>query len=79
MAFLALAADTSELGIVADYTKKEHQVYTDTAWAMLRLGFSDVLSWCRFRNGPSDLPSWVPDFSVELPKPINSYKSRAPP
>jgi len=75
----ALAADTAELGIVADYAKKVHQVYTDAAWAMLRNGFTDVLSWCRFQNGQSDLPSWVPDFSVNLPEPINSYKSKAPP
>jgi hypothetical protein len=76
---LALAADTAELGIVADYTKKVHEVYTDAAWAMLRNGYTDVLSWCRFRNGQSDLPSWVPDFSVELPEPINSHKHKAPP
>ncbi len=32
-----------------------------------------------FRNGQSDLPSWLPDFSVDLPELINSYKSKAPP
>jgi len=41
---LALAADTAELSIVADYTRKVHQAYTDAAWAMLRNGSIDVLS-----------------------------------
>jgi hypothetical protein len=76
---LGLAADTAELGIEADYAKKVHQVFTDTAKAMVRNGFTDVLSWCRFSNGQSDLPSWVPDFSVTLLEPISSYKCRAPP
>jgi hypothetical protein len=76
---LGLAGDTAELGIKVDYARKVHQVYTDTAWALLWSGWTDVLSWCRFPKAQSDLPSWVPDFSVTPSEPIASYKYRAPP
>lgn len=74
---LGLAPDAPELAIKVDYRRSVHEVFTDTAKALLQRDFTDVLSWCRFPK--PGLPSWVPDFTAPLPDPLCSYKCRAPP
>ena len=76
---LGLAPDAPELSIKVDYRRTVHQVFTDTAKALLQRDFTDVLSWCRFPKLQPGLPSWVPDFSAPLLDPLCSYKCRAPP
>jgi hypothetical protein len=76
---LGLAPDAAELGIKADYTKAVNEVFTDTAKVLLQNHFTDVLSWCGFPKKQPGLPSWVPDFSLPLPEPIESDQCRAPP
>ncbi|KAH6713313.1 heterokaryon incompatibility protein-domain-containing protein [Leptodontidium sp. MPI-SDFR-AT-0119] len=77
---LGVAPDAETLDIKVDYSKKAHEVFEDTARALLKSGFTDVLSWTRSRlKSEINLPTWVPDFSSSLPEPLGSYKCRAPP
>jgi len=73
-----LAADVDVLNIDVNYDKQTHEVYTETARALLRQNHTDILSWCSTPKAVPGLPSWVPDFSSKLRDPIGSYKSKPP-
>jgi hypothetical protein len=74
-----LASDVDILKIDVNYDKKTHEVYTETARALLQHNYTDVLSWCQTPKAEPGLPSWVPDFSGRLRDPYGSYKCRPPP
>ncbi|KAJ8118409.1 hypothetical protein OPT61_g621 [Boeremia exigua] len=62
-ALLSFAADAATLNLRPDYRKSWKEIYRETTISLLRNGFWDVLSLCEFREEPSELPSWVPDFT----------------
>jgi hypothetical protein len=74
--FLGLAPDFTDLDIKVDYNKKPYEVFTDTAKALLRNNYTDILAWCQFPKQQPNLPSWVPDFTSTLREPYGSYKCR---
>ncbi|KAH7413818.1 heterokaryon incompatibility protein-domain-containing protein [Phaeosphaeria sp. MPI-PUGE-AT-0046c] len=72
-ALLGIANDEVATHIVADYTLSCQKAYINTARALLRHGHDDILSLCRIRGECTDLPSWAPDWSVDLRKPWSTW------
>ncbi|KAI1738623.1 heterokaryon incompatibility protein-domain-containing protein [Xylaria scruposa] len=53
--------------IQADYSKSVQSVYTSVTRAMIRNGFTDIMSWAQIdAKRIADLPSWVPDYSSTI-------------
>ena len=77
-ALLGIAKDHKELealGVLPDYRKSKKEVYTTVMAALLRQGHTTVLSYCRTSRTSSDLPSWVPDWSVPLPATLQDVET----
>ena len=67
IAFLNIASDTKDLGLVPDYTASAQSVYRRTTEAIMKKTKSlSVLSHVQEPGDGRlhDLPGWVPDFSV---------------
>ena len=64
---LALATDSEQMGILPDYEKSTIEVYTDASRALIANGQTSILSWCQQSKRIEELPSWVPDFSSDIP------------
>jgi hypothetical protein len=73
--FLGLASDAPDFGLSADYTVSVQQIYIDTAMVFLQKGFVRILGLCQHPKRIDDLPSWVPDWTKELEKPLCSRSS----
>ena len=65
-----LAIDSSQLGLYPDYSKSETSVFIELAQALIQHGHLIVLSWCRTKGERGKLPSWVPDFSHKIHRPL---------
>lgn len=65
-ALLGLLPETVANHIEPEYSKSKQQVFTEFATLMLNRceRLDEVLSWCTFHEG-SDLPSWVPDWTIQ--------------
>jgi Heterokaryon incompatibility protein (HET) len=75
---LGLAADRDQLkdfGIQPDYTRPCRELYISITIAMLRQGYLSVLSLSQFPKTQIGLPSWVPDWSIPLKKPLQSTRA----
>lgn len=69
-ALLNLASDVGEFSrSFIDYTKSCEQVYTETAMTLLNQGHIDVLSYCQFPKTFTTLPTWVPDWNMQIRNP----------
>lgn len=64
-ALLSFSADVDRLSLQPDYRKSCRDVYIETTTALLRHGFTDLLSLCGLHKVIDKLPSWVPDFSAD--------------
>ena len=78
-ALLALANDTTAVGVVPDYVSSCTNAYTRTAQMLLQAGHLDILGLCRKRRIPdaADLPSWAPDWHAENGQPWMLYREDA--
>jgi len=65
-ASLGLANDVENLELRVDYTKSCARVYSELAYALLKDGNLEFMSYCHDRNIQVGLPSWVPDWSSVL-------------
>lgn len=68
-ALLSIAADREELklkGVLPDYGKSKEETFTTAMAALLEQGHISLLSFCQISEPPSDLPSWVPDWSRSM-------------
>lgn len=68
-AWLGIAADAEDLGIVADYSKTLQQVFTELSVALIKQEGFQVIRYCHASDSTAlypELPSWVFDFSRDL-------------
>jgi hypothetical protein len=63
---LGIAIDRDQLGIVPDYSKDLRLIFKETACALLREGRLGVILSASLQDEPSQLPSWVPNWSARL-------------
>lgn len=63
---LNLATDTRHFSTFPDYSKTCEEVYTEAAMYFLNQGYIDALVFCQFPRKLETLPSWVPDWSMEV-------------
>ena len=66
---LYLASDFEEFEHILDYSSTCHEVYFKTAITLLQQGHIDVLQFCQFPKTLTDLPTWVPDWSMPIRSP----------
>ena len=67
---LGLASNKDDYGNFPDYAKPTEDIYEELARAFLREGMISILSCNQFpRNFPA-LPSWVPDWSMQIRVPV---------
>ncbi|KAK3216165.1 hypothetical protein GRF29_8g2423304 [Pseudopithomyces chartarum] len=62
-------SDREELklkGVLPDYGKSKEETFTTAMAALLEQGHISLLSFCQISEPPSDLPSWVPDWSRSM-------------
>jgi hypothetical protein len=72
-AWLGIAADAEDLGIVVDYSKTWQQVFTELSVALIKQEGFQVIKYCHASNSTAsypELPSWVFDFSRDLHEPF---------
>jgi hypothetical protein len=67
--------DLERLGVVPDYKKSKEEVFASVTVALLQQGHISILSLCRAPEVPLVLPSWVPDWSRPMPKPLQDVES----
>ncbi|RYP53055.1 hypothetical protein DL768_001910 [Monosporascus sp. mg162] len=68
-ALLHLAIDSGEFRMFPDYNKSCEEVYIETALKFLKQGHVDILAYCQFPKKLKALPSWVPDWNMEVRNP----------
>ncbi|KAI8716377.1 HET domain-containing protein [Fusarium sp. LHS14.1] len=68
-ALLNLAADKDHFDTFPDYSMSVEQVYKEAARKMLLQGDIDVLLYCQTPKKIESLPSWVPDWAMEVRHP----------
>ncbi|KAL5320039.1 hypothetical protein ACEPPN_013098 [Leptodophora sp. 'Broadleaf-Isolate-01'] len=61
---LGISSDALELGLKPDYSKSQHEVFVDTAAAIISSGDMEILTLAEGSN--RSLPSWVPDWESEI-------------
>jgi hypothetical protein len=72
-AFLNLANDTQELGILPDYSLPYQRVFSEAAREVISAGCLQLLSYCN--SALEDrLPSWAPDWSLPILRPLEKVK-----
>lgn len=72
-AWLGIAADADDLGIVADYSKTWQQVFTEFPVALIKQEGFQVIKYCHASDSTAlypELPSGVFDFSRDLHEPF---------
>ncbi|KAF4977302.1 hypothetical protein FZEAL_6190 [Fusarium zealandicum] len=70
-ALLNLADDKDDFTAFPDYTMTVEEVYKETARRILQQGHIDVLMYCQYPKKITSLPSWVPDWSMEVRHPVS--------
>lgn len=68
-ALLNLASDKDHFDTFPDYSMSVEEVYKETARKMLLQGDTDVLLYCQTPRKIKSLPSWVPDWAMEVRHP----------
>ncbi|KAJ4211498.1 hypothetical protein NW759_012410 [Fusarium solani] len=68
-ALLNLAADKDHFDTFPDYSMSVEEVYKEAARKMLLQGDIDVLLYCQTPRKIKSLPSWVPDWAMEVRHP----------
>ncbi|KAJ4169008.1 hypothetical protein NW754_010940 [Fusarium falciforme] len=68
-ALLNLAADKDHFDTFPDYSMSVEEVYKEAARKMLLQGDIDVLLYCQTPRKIKSLPSWVPDWEMEVRHP----------
>lgn len=68
-ALLNLAADKDHFDTFPDYSMSVQEMYKETARKMLLQGDIDVLLYCQTPKKIESLPSWVPDWAMEVRHP----------
>jgi Heterokaryon incompatibility protein (HET) len=71
-ALVHLADDAADFKTFPDYRKSCEVIYAEMAQIMLEQGYFDLLSYCQFPKRLPNLPSWAPDWSMELRTPCAS-------
>ncbi|PKS06155.1 hypothetical protein jhhlp_007472 [Lomentospora prolificans] len=71
-ALLNLAGDKDHFTAFPDYSMTVEEVYKEVARRILDKGCIDVLMYCQVPRKIDSLPSWVPDWSMEIRHP-NSH------
>jgi hypothetical protein len=80
---LQLASDSGEFGCFPNYTLTCEKVFLETALIMLRQGHIDILAYCQFPQDSLDMPTWVPDWRMQIYSPctgppwINNFLASA--
>ncbi|CVL08992.1 hypothetical protein FPRO06_13297 [Fusarium proliferatum] len=65
-ALLNLAGDRDHFDLFPDYSMTVEEVYRETACKVLEKGTIDMLMYCQRPRKLSMLPSWVPDWSMDV-------------
>ncbi|KAF2757367.1 hypothetical protein EJ05DRAFT_511186 [Pseudovirgaria hyperparasitica] len=66
--------------VVPDYTRPVVDIYTDVARSLIqRTHTLDILSACLGSGSVSGLPSWVPDWTAPIHRPIHVLNQNSPP
>ncbi|KAH7234846.1 heterokaryon incompatibility protein-domain-containing protein [Fusarium redolens] len=65
-ALLNLAGDRDHFDLFPDYSMTVEEVYRGTACKILEQGTIDVLMYCQRPRKLASLPSWVPDWSMDV-------------
>ncbi|KAF5601394.1 heterokaryon incompatibility protein [Fusarium pseudoanthophilum] len=65
-ALLNLAGDRDHFDLFPDYSLTVEEVYREAACKVLEQGTIDVLMYCQRPRKLSMLPSWVPDWSMDV-------------
>jgi hypothetical protein len=68
-AVLQVADDAAEFERFPDYSMSSQKVYEETALTMLKQGHVDVMAFAQFPKKLQGLPSWVPDWSMQVRMP----------
>ncbi|RMJ08797.1 hypothetical protein CDV36_011592 [Fusarium kuroshium] len=68
-ALLNLAEDKDHFDTFPDYSMSVEEVYVEAARKMLVQGWIDVLLYCQTPRKINSLPSWVPDWAMEVRHP----------
>ncbi|KAF4448762.1 hypothetical protein F53441_7869 [Fusarium austroafricanum] len=68
-ALLNMASDKDYFDKFPDYSMSVEEVYRETACKILQQGTIDVLMYCQRPRKVSSLPSWVPDWSMDVKHP----------
>lgn len=73
--FYGIANDMHSLGVIVDYGKSCVQLFTEVGQKLIKQGNVDILTMSQFpKQLPSDdgkvLPSWVPDWTLPVSKPL---------
>ncbi|EXK81565.1 hypothetical protein FOQG_13983 [Fusarium oxysporum f. sp. raphani 54005] len=65
-ALLNLTGDRDHFNLFPDYSMTVEEVYRETACKILAKGTIDVLMYCQRPRKLASLPSWVPDWSMDV-------------
>ncbi|KAF4960119.1 hypothetical protein FGADI_1137 [Fusarium gaditjirri] len=65
-ALLNLTGDRDHFDLFPDYSMTVEEVYRETACKILEQGTIDVLMYCQRPRKLASLPSWVPDWSMDV-------------
>ncbi|RSL57745.1 hypothetical protein CEP54_008113 [Fusarium duplospermum] len=68
-ALLNLAEDKDHFDTFPDYSMSVEEVYVEAARKILLQGWIDVLLYCQTPRKINSLPSWVPDWAMEVRNP----------
>ncbi|KAM0437811.1 hypothetical protein ACHAPT_002176 [Fusarium lateritium] len=68
-ALLNLAADKDHFDAFPDYSLSVEEVYKEMARKMLQQGYIDLFMYCQAPRKIESLPSWVPDWTMEVRHP----------
>ncbi|KAJ4309942.1 hypothetical protein N0V84_011234 [Fusarium piperis] len=68
-ALLNLAADKDDFDTFPDYSMSVEEVYKEAARKIMLQGYIDILLYCQTPRKIESLPSWVPDWAMDVRHP----------